>query len=174
MFELLSLLIGTSTRENIKCLLDNLSKFNSLVVIHFSFHIIWIKITCFMTIGQVGAIRLGISRALQNWEPDLRPALRSGMNFLCFYVDLFFYTFFRVSLLLMSVLYMFCCYDESLNYFFLLNLTSRLPNKGFKSGWKEKTRKGQSKKELPMGQALKECHCLDGNFCFEYWRSSIT
>ncbi|KAH9716128.1 30S ribosomal protein S9 [Citrus sinensis] len=27
--------------------------------------------------GQVGAIRLGISRALQNWEPDLRPALRS-------------------------------------------------------------------------------------------------
>ncbi|KAF7808895.1 30S ribosomal protein S9, mitochondrial-like [Senna tora] len=28
--------------------------------------------------GQVGAIRLGISRALQNWEPDLRPALRSA------------------------------------------------------------------------------------------------
>ncbi|KAK1576247.1 hypothetical protein Q3G72_012218 [Acer saccharum] len=27
--------------------------------------------------GQVGAVRLGISRALQNWEPDLRPALRS-------------------------------------------------------------------------------------------------
>ncbi|KAF3437818.1 hypothetical protein FNV43_RR20574 [Rhamnella rubrinervis] len=27
--------------------------------------------------GQVGAIRLGISKALQNWEPDLRPALRS-------------------------------------------------------------------------------------------------
>jgi hypothetical protein len=127
-----------------------------------------------MTIGQVGAIRLGISRALQNWEPDLRPALRSGMNILCLYVDLFSTPFFRVSLLLMSVLYMFCCYDESLNYFFLLNLTSRLPNKGFKSGWKEKTRKGQSKKELPMGQALKECHCLDGNFCFEYWRSSIT
>lgn len=28
--------------------------------------------------GQVGAIRLGISRALQNWEPDLRPALRDA------------------------------------------------------------------------------------------------
>ncbi|XP_028798702.1 30S ribosomal protein S9, mitochondrial [Neltuma alba] len=28
--------------------------------------------------GQVGAIRLGISRALQSWEPDLRPALRSA------------------------------------------------------------------------------------------------
>ncbi|KAH9677658.1 30S ribosomal protein S9 [Citrus sinensis] len=28
--------------------------------------------------GQVGAVRLGISRALQNWEPDLRPALRSA------------------------------------------------------------------------------------------------
>ncbi|XP_030475207.1 30S ribosomal protein S9, mitochondrial [Syzygium oleosum] len=28
--------------------------------------------------GQVGAIRLGISRALQNWEPGLRPALRSA------------------------------------------------------------------------------------------------
>ncbi|XP_028757959.1 30S ribosomal protein S9, mitochondrial-like, partial [Neltuma alba] len=28
--------------------------------------------------GQVGAIRLGISRALQCWEPDLRPALRSA------------------------------------------------------------------------------------------------
>ncbi|CAJ2672492.1 unnamed protein product [Trifolium pratense] len=28
--------------------------------------------------GQVGAIRLGISRALQNWEPNLRPALRSA------------------------------------------------------------------------------------------------
>ncbi|OVA08563.1 Ribosomal protein S9 [Macleaya cordata] len=29
------------------------------------------------TSGQVGAIRLGISRALQNWEPGLRPYLRS-------------------------------------------------------------------------------------------------
>jgi hypothetical protein len=28
--------------------------------------------------GQVGAIRLGISKALQNWEPDLRPALKNG------------------------------------------------------------------------------------------------
>lgn len=28
--------------------------------------------------GQVGAIRLGISKALQNWEPDLRPALRNA------------------------------------------------------------------------------------------------
>ncbi|XP_043713701.1 30S ribosomal protein S9, mitochondrial [Telopea speciosissima] len=27
--------------------------------------------------GQVGAIRLGVSRALENWEPDLRPYLRS-------------------------------------------------------------------------------------------------
>ncbi|KAG5558632.1 hypothetical protein RHGRI_008545 [Rhododendron griersonianum] len=30
--------------------------------------------------GQVGAIQLGISRALQNWEPDLRPPLRSGLG----------------------------------------------------------------------------------------------
>ncbi|GKV28607.1 hypothetical protein SLEP1_g37630 [Rubroshorea leprosula] len=28
--------------------------------------------------GQVGAIQLGISRALQNWEPDLRSPLRAG------------------------------------------------------------------------------------------------
>ncbi|XP_057968369.1 small ribosomal subunit protein uS9m isoform X2 [Malania oleifera] len=28
--------------------------------------------------GQVGAIRLGISRALQNWEPGLRPPLRAA------------------------------------------------------------------------------------------------
>ncbi|CAI0403070.1 unnamed protein product [Linum tenue] len=28
--------------------------------------------------GQVGAIQLGISRALQNWEPDLRPPLRNA------------------------------------------------------------------------------------------------
>ncbi|CAI9090013.1 OLC1v1024689C2 [Oldenlandia corymbosa var. corymbosa] len=28
--------------------------------------------------GQVGAIRLGISRALQNWAPDLRPPLRAA------------------------------------------------------------------------------------------------
>lgn len=28
--------------------------------------------------GQVGAIRLGISRALQNWEPGLRPPLREA------------------------------------------------------------------------------------------------
>ncbi|KAK7264058.1 hypothetical protein RJT34_31661 [Clitoria ternatea] len=28
--------------------------------------------------GQVGAIRLGISKALQSWEPDLRPALRNA------------------------------------------------------------------------------------------------
>ncbi|XP_065858680.1 small ribosomal subunit protein uS9m-like [Euphorbia lathyris] len=27
--------------------------------------------------GQVGAIQLGISRALQNWEPDLRPPLKT-------------------------------------------------------------------------------------------------
>ncbi|KAA0042607.1 28S ribosomal protein S9 [Cucumis melo var. makuwa] len=27
--------------------------------------------------GQVGAIQLGISRALQNWEPDFRPPLRA-------------------------------------------------------------------------------------------------
>lgn len=32
-----------------------------------------------MVTGQVGAIQLGISRAMQNWEPDLRPTLRSGM-----------------------------------------------------------------------------------------------
>ncbi|CAI0546565.1 unnamed protein product [Linum tenue] len=30
--------------------------------------------------GQVGAIQLGISRALQNWEPDLRPPLRNGRS----------------------------------------------------------------------------------------------
>ncbi|PON38063.1 Ribosomal protein [Parasponia andersonii] len=30
------------------------------------------------TTGQVGAILLGISRALQNWEPDLRPPLREA------------------------------------------------------------------------------------------------
>ncbi|KAK7341253.1 hypothetical protein VNO80_24179 [Phaseolus coccineus] len=28
--------------------------------------------------GQVGAIRLGISKAMQNWEPELRPALRNA------------------------------------------------------------------------------------------------
>ncbi|KAB1204864.1 30S ribosomal protein S9 [Morella rubra] len=28
--------------------------------------------------GQVGAVRLGVSRALQNWEPDLRPPLRAA------------------------------------------------------------------------------------------------
>ncbi|KAM5579211.1 30S ribosomal protein S9, mitochondrial [Rosa sericea] len=28
--------------------------------------------------GQVGAIRLGVSRALQNWEPDLRPTLKAS------------------------------------------------------------------------------------------------
>ncbi|URD78471.1 Ribosomal protein S9/S16 [Musa troglodytarum] len=28
--------------------------------------------------GQVGAIRLGISRALQNWEPGLRPFLKAA------------------------------------------------------------------------------------------------
>ncbi|KAJ0253766.1 30S ribosomal protein S9 [Hirschfeldia incana] len=30
------------------------------------------------TTGQVGAIQLGISRALQNWEPDMRTALRAA------------------------------------------------------------------------------------------------
>ncbi|EEF49071.1 30S ribosomal protein S9, mitochondrial [Ricinus communis] len=30
------------------------------------------------TTGQVGAIQLGISRAMQNWEPDLRPPLRNA------------------------------------------------------------------------------------------------
>jgi len=32
--------------------------------------------------GQVGAIRLGISKALQNWEPDLRPALKKQISIL--------------------------------------------------------------------------------------------
>jgi small subunit ribosomal protein S9 len=32
---------------------------------------IWFK-------GQVGAIQLGISRALQNWEPDMRTSLRAA------------------------------------------------------------------------------------------------
>lgn len=43
--------------------------------------VVWLIYLCslwWMATGQVGAIRLGISRALQNWEPDLRPALRSG------------------------------------------------------------------------------------------------
>lgn len=31
--------------------------------------------------GQVGAIQLGISRALQNWEPAMRPPLRDGNSF---------------------------------------------------------------------------------------------
>jgi len=61
-------------------LLDNLSKFNSLAIIH-----IRINEMCFVTTGQVGAIRLGISKALQNWEPDLRPALRNGIAFLPFF-----------------------------------------------------------------------------------------
>jgi len=64
-----------------------------------------------MTIGQVGAIRLGVSKALQNWEPDLRPALRSGMNlfvFLCWFI-----------FLLVAMLYMCFRIDESLNYFVL-------------------------------------------------------
>ncbi|KAG6390209.1 hypothetical protein SASPL_151691 [Salvia splendens] len=30
------------------------------------------------TTGQVGAVRLGISRALQNWEPGLRPPLKQA------------------------------------------------------------------------------------------------
>ncbi|EPS65971.1 hypothetical protein M569_08805, partial [Genlisea aurea] len=30
------------------------------------------------TSGQVGAIRLGISRALQNWEPEFRPPLKAA------------------------------------------------------------------------------------------------
>ncbi|KAM7520321.1 hypothetical protein LguiB_019283 [Lonicera macranthoides] len=34
--------------------------------------------TCTDETGQVGAVRLGISRALQNWEPDLRPPLREA------------------------------------------------------------------------------------------------
>ena len=36
-------------------------------------------IICSVT-GQVGAIQLGISRALQNFEPELRPPLRDGIT----------------------------------------------------------------------------------------------
>lgn len=75
-------------------LLDNLSKFNSLAIIH-----IRINEMCFVTTGQVGAIRLGISKALQNWEPDLRPALRNGIAFLPFFsiVDTVFFFFFHIN-----------------------------------------------------------------------------
>lgn len=40
--------------------------------------------------GQVGAIQLGVSRALQNWEPDLRPALKDCNIFLLPFVRLSF------------------------------------------------------------------------------------
>ncbi|KAF9624875.1 hypothetical protein IFM89_015429 [Coptis chinensis] len=33
--------------------------------------------------GQVGAVRLGISRALQNWEPGLRSDLKADSSFVC-------------------------------------------------------------------------------------------
>jgi hypothetical protein len=36
---------------------------------------------CLSSAGQVGAIRLGISRALQNWEPGLRPYLKAGNTY---------------------------------------------------------------------------------------------
>lgn len=58
-----------------------------------------------MSIGQVGAIRLGVSKALQNWEPELRPALRSGIDFLSLYVDSFYNIFPQICLLLVAVLY---------------------------------------------------------------------
>lgn len=35
-------------------------------------------IECSKSSGQVGAIQLGISRALQNWEPEFRPPLRAS------------------------------------------------------------------------------------------------
>lgn len=51
-------------------------------VLFYLFHLrIWSRVSeKFWTVwvtGQVGAVQLGISRALQNWEPDLRPPLRA-------------------------------------------------------------------------------------------------
>ncbi|KAK6945556.1 Ribosomal protein S9 [Dillenia turbinata] len=76
--------------------------------------------------GQVGAIRLGISRAVQNWEPGLRPSLREGQLVSCSFMPI-------------------CS---------LLRLTDWVFNKGFPGRREEKAWKSEGKKELPMGQAM--------------------
>ncbi|CAL9207447.1 unnamed protein product, partial [Musa hybrid cultivar] len=83
--------------------------------------------------GQVGAIRLGISRALQNWEPGLRPFLKAAL---------------QCNLILIVLL---------MNP--LLDLVTDLPSSWLYDARltcsrTEETWKGQSQEELSMGQAI--------------------
>lgn len=139
-----------------------------------------------MVAGQVGAIQLGISRALQNWEPDLRPPLKAGtvfqksLEFLVFSLSLVQYyfqvispkgPFFRFGIDIFSA-YPNChallyfakknldlSFDEVLliksQYVFHLFISWFL-DEGFACGGEEKAWKSKSKKELPVGEALRK------------------
>lgn len=97
--------------------------------------------------GQVGAIQLGISRALQNWEPDFRPPLRA-----CKIKRI---TVFSVRYdendIYQSVAFIYIFTDQSFLFYLLCSwfLDAR-----FTCRRKKEARKGESKKELPMGEAL--------------------
>lgn len=114
------------------------------------------KFWTFWVTGQVGAIQLGISRALQNWEPDLRPPLRAckikqlhflGQLWLEWYIRSIYLFFFFIDQI-------FLFYSDG-SWF----LDSRCT-----CCWKKEARKGESKKELPMGETLGYTCVLVWNF----------
>ncbi|URD78472.1 Ribosomal protein S9/S16 [Musa troglodytarum] len=85
--------------------------------------------------GQVGAIRLGISRALQNWEPGLRPFLKAALQ--CNLI--------LIVLLMNPLLDLETDQHSSTIWLFDARPTCRRTEEAWK---------GQSQEELSMGQAI--------------------
>ena len=131
--------------------------------------------------GQVGAIRLGISRALQNSEPGLRPYLKAGkirwlspqpmfIATLCsprndllddwwHYETPVFWQPFTSEVHLSEYLVLLSFYIsiwafQKLLTSMCMHRNSWIFDERFTCGRKEKAWKGESKKELPVGQAV--------------------
>lgn len=147
-----------------------------------------------MVTGQVGAVQLGIGRALQNWEPDLRPPLRSGITIseipfslllfhLChvlthciWHVWFWFYSLVVALKLVVQWQWFYpwinFCAAYSLCVPIIFGVISWVLDKGSTCGWKEEARKSKSKKELSMGQTLINGYKLavcTTTFCMETW-----
>lgn len=112
---------------------------------------------------------MGISRALQNWEPDMRTSLRAGkQDTACIFALLNLCSSFSVlqqrhnisSNLCFHFIACMCVFVSvgliglDLNFFSSSICFSWFFDKRLSSCGKEETWKSQGKKELPMGQTL--------------------
>jgi hypothetical protein len=99
--------------------------------------------------GQAGAIRLGISKALNSFEPLLKSPLKTGNvayppNVWCW----FLYVFLRLSNWV-------CCLLRNIGWFAICTAPcSRHDDEGLPTGGAKETWTEEGKKAVPVGQAL--------------------